>query len=280
VPYPLPVHYRLSKPTWLVGVNYKVSDKILTYAKVNTGYIAGGVLSGFSYNTETAVSYEVGLKADFWDGRARTNLALYHAIYHGLQFPTTDAGLNRILNYGNARARGAELEVTLVPTDGWTFTGNLGLTDFKLKSVDPKAAVGLTTQLVGVVATNRPKWTSSVSLQYDTPEFKMGGHGFFRMSADYKSGYFPNARGFDDNGDGKFNSADPTWDIIHNGPKAILNARAGITEFPVGNVMAELAVWSRNLTDNKSVQFETFVLGYSASYERARTIGVDLTLDF
>jgi iron complex outermembrane receptor protein len=66
----------------------------------------------------------------------------------------------------------------------------------------------------------------------------------------------------------------------------VVNARVALTDFDLANGKATLALWGRNIFDNKDLANSTAVpfgaLGtlVAAMYERARTYGVDLTFDF
>ncbi|MFM5894529.1 MAG: TonB-dependent receptor, partial [Novosphingobium sp.] len=76
---PLDKKWTRFKPTATIA--YDVSNSVHVYAKYASGYRAGGASSRTSnyqaFNPEDVKSYEVGLKADFWDKRARFNLAGY-----------------------------------------------------------------------------------------------------------------------------------------------------------------------------------------------------------
>jgi iron complex outermembrane receptor protein len=279
---PIRFDYKNDKLTWLAGVNYRPTQDILAYAKVSTGFISGGQLSGRTFDTETARSYEVGVKSDLLDRRARANLALFHADYTGLQFPTTLSGLNVILNYGDAEANGVEFEGAYIAFPGMTFSANLGYLQFNLKDVDPRVATGLQTQLYSVVATNRPRWTSNLTAQYQTPDpVVLGARFMIRADAQFKSSYFSSPRGYDDNGDGRFDEADPTYQILKRPSQWLLNGRVALTDIPLGPTKGEVALWARNILDNREAQFMTwFGFGYAESFERARTFGVDFSAQF
>ena len=61
-----------SKPTWLLGVDFKPMENVMVYAKWSRGYRQAGVASFAadklqSYNAEKVDTYEAGLKAS-WRG--------------------------------------------------------------------------------------------------------------------------------------------------------------------------------------------------------------------
>ena len=127
-----------------VGANYRVNDDFLLFANWSRGTKSGGFngrASSFStvgpYAPETVDSYEVGFKADWFDGQLRTNFTVFDAIYSDKQFP-----VNRlsppgspvpfelvIANDANIETRGFEAEITWLPTDQLTLNLDVGYTD-------------------------------------------------------------------------------------------------------------------------------------------------------
>jgi iron complex outermembrane receptor protein len=268
----LPINYNKARPTWLGGVNYKPNDDILIYGKYVTGFISGGQLASFTYGPETAKSWELGIKADLFDRRVRSNQALFDVKYGDIQLNTS--GLNLIppvnasvvlINAGNAKAKGFEWEGTFLPMEGLTLTANAGYTDFKFTSVLP--IIGTLTTFVPI---QRPKWTAAGAIQYETPEVMAGGHMVFRVDVNYRGKTRLASR--TDPGVQPATSTNNSW---------LVNARVALADFDVANGKATLALWGRNIFDNKDLQNVTGIgVIYGTMYERARTYGVDLTFDF
>jgi iron complex outermembrane receptor protein len=74
------------KFTWLGRVDADVSDDILVYGSVSTGFKSGNIEDGgLLANPETLTNYEVGSKIRFLDGRATLNLAAYYEDFKGYQ---------------------------------------------------------------------------------------------------------------------------------------------------------------------------------------------------
>ncbi|WP_222559933.1 TonB-dependent receptor [Caenibius sp. WL] len=133
-------------PTWLIGLDYKVTDRVMVFAKVSHGYKAGGFNpyavydNTRTFNPEKVTSYEIGLKSDFnlGDVPFRFNGSLYQVEYKGLQRATGDynPGSNaagaRTLN-ADARIKGIELEASVRPFPGFELGGNFSYTDAKYK---------------------------------------------------------------------------------------------------------------------------------------------------
>jgi len=141
-------HQNFSKFNPAFTVDYRWTDNLNTYAKVATGYRAGGTYEGAPANQfglgvfgpEQVTSYEVGLKSDWWDRRLRFNLALFDSRYRDLQIyvPIDPNDPQRALYYnvGKATVRGAEMELTLIPIDDVTLGLNYSYLDPKITRVD------------------------------------------------------------------------------------------------------------------------------------------------
>jgi iron complex outermembrane receptor protein len=107
--------------TYNAGLAYDLSDTSMTYAKVSTGYKAGGFYEGAppnSYDPEHLTSYEAGAKARLLDKRLEVNADAFWYVYDDYQvnylgvINPTNAGIFGVLtaNAAGARIYGAELE--------------------------------------------------------------------------------------------------------------------------------------------------------------------------
>jgi len=146
---------RTKAPSWLIGLDYKVTPNVLLYAKVSRGYKAGGFnqyavfTTTRTFNPEKVTSYEAGVKSDFDLGgmATRLNLTGYHVDYKGIQRatgdfnPVTFAGGART-NNADARINGLELEAAIKPVKGFEIGGNFGLTDAKYTKYQYDLPVG------------------------------------------------------------------------------------------------------------------------------------------
>ncbi len=131
------------RTTWKLGVDYQFSDRVMGYATYSQGYKAGefGARAGSDLTAgptddETSDSYELGLKSDWYDGRLRLNATAFYTEYEGLAFevffpaPNNPTGQETASqNIGKATIYGLELEATVVPVEGLTLEGSLGLMD-------------------------------------------------------------------------------------------------------------------------------------------------------
>ncbi|HKX77915.1 MAG TPA: TonB-dependent receptor [Novosphingobium sp.] len=268
--------YRDTRSSYMLGVNYKVTDDILAYAKYSTGYVSGGAVAKYGFDPETVKAWEAGVKADFFDRRLRANLALFKADYKDLQAvsggrflltPDPDVG-TLILREGDLDTKGFELELTAAPVRGLTLNAAAGYTDSKLKNVNPLL------RPVGSVPTVRPKWTSNLSAQYDTQPLVGDAYLMFRVDGAWrsKSRQLGNPISMYPASFGPIITSDAMW---------LVNARVALRDFDLAGSKAELAVWGRNLTDSDNPgQPIDFAFAATSTYQSARTYGVDLTFEF
>ena len=173
LPFTIPIDNtgsaKFSKATWTAGVDYQATSRNLLYAKVSTGYKAGGFNDATStYGPETVTAYELGSKNRFLNNHLQINLAFFWMDYANQQVTqfvsgatssgslTTNAGKSR--NYGvesnivyqdDAFGR-AELSANytharyrqFVTSAGWDTSINLDLTGNRLPLAPTWSFVG------------------------------------------------------------------------------------------------------------------------------------------
>ncbi|MGE0667583.1 MAG: TonB-dependent receptor [Sphingomonadales bacterium] len=211
-----------------LGLNWQATDDMFLYASWTRGFRSGGFngrcgtpFSCTPFDPETADSYELGMKWDATDG-LRINLTGFWLEYQNQQVtlirqsPAESGGGNETVtaNAGQARAKGIELEVTAVPTDGLKLWGALGFLDAKRTSfcadVDgigafpgapsascnpddvievanaayPNGGYGYyPIDASGLPLPRAPKWTLSAGVSY---EFPVADLGFLELAADWR----------------------------------------------------------------------------------------------
>lgn len=149
---------KFNATTWSFGANYQTDAGQLLYAKVSKGYRPGGVNSTApvgmdpKYAPETNISIELGVKADFHfdDVFLRTNLAFFRDRYKDIQKNVVLPGpvpMSLVQNVNDAKIKGVEAEVTLIPVEGLTLGGTFAYTDAKYDDVpldlsDPTVVAG------------------------------------------------------------------------------------------------------------------------------------------
>ena len=280
--------YVNTKPSYLIGTNYKPTDDTMVYVKYSNAFVSGGNVAGIPFAPETVESWEAGFKGEFLQHRLRTNLALYDATYRHLQsaqggstftgaallaqFPfIPQVGTFVVDQGGEDRSKGVEFEGTLVTGHGLTTGANVSYTDTKYKNPDPSVD-----NPAGIppVPTLLPKWTVGLWGEYQTT-FANDLRGSVRMDANWRSSIaFVNpALGVQIPAYADFISAPSTW---------IVNARATLAGFRMRGVDAQVSIWAKNLTDDKSLNYDLLVpqLVAAGNYQQARTFGVDVDFKY
>ncbi len=111
------------KFTWLARADADLTDDVLVYGSVSTGFKSGNIEDGgLLADPETLTNYEVGSKIRFLDGRATLNLAAYYEDFKGYQVNqvvttfkpdgTVDKSQVITTNAKGAQAYGVEAELT------------------------------------------------------------------------------------------------------------------------------------------------------------------------
>ena len=182
--------------TYRLSLGYQATDNVFLYATHATGYKGGGFndqIGGFApfgadlnafreaaraTKPETASSYEVGIKSDFFDRRVRANLTGFYVQYSDLQkqlnVPLVVNGLpNQVtifVNAASATVKGLEAELTAKPINNLTLRGILGYQDAKYdKYSAPNAGYDLATSPLD----RAPKWQWTLAANYLVP---LGSH--------------------------------------------------------------------------------------------------------
>ena len=119
-------------------LRFKASEDMTYYIQAAKGFRSGAPNQPLSYDpngpcADTAATngvkpltdpdklwtYELGLKATWFDKRLAANVALFHQKWTGVQLTATQAcGFNAAVNGGDASGNGAELEMTAQLTKG------------------------------------------------------------------------------------------------------------------------------------------------------------------
>jgi iron complex outermembrane receptor protein len=161
-----------------IGLNYQLSDDILTYASWSTGFRGGGFsprpsspVQVAAFDIEDADSYEIGAKTEWADGRLRLNGALFYSEHHTPQSPSqaTDSEGNlwfRTINTGEAEIWGAELELLAQPTDAFQIEASLGHLDFYRSDTGGSTLCSKDSSGNDCPGLRTPDWSGALGLTY------------------------------------------------------------------------------------------------------------------
>jgi len=198
-----------------VSVSWQPVDEHNMYVSISQGFKGGsfdprgayqtpGVENGFE--PETVLTYELGAKSYWADGKASTNVAVFFSDYQDVQVPgsiaidTDGDGVNdsfagAVSNAGKAEIAGLELESTVQFTDTFSMMAALGYIDAKYTEwlvPDPNDS----TQVIDISGErffqNTPEWVASLTLRKDwaTNLFNLAGSFSLIGSASYKDDMF------------------------------------------------------------------------------------------
>jgi iron complex outermembrane receptor protein len=269
----------------MVTLAWDAADGINLYAKYSTGFRAGGANSRSStfreFLPEEVKSYEIGAKTDFFNHRARLNVAAYIMDRKNTQIDFDYVETNAASPFynkhteetanapGNSRIKGIEAELTVRPVDGLTLGASYAYTDVNVPlTPNPLEGevFGKPTQVFTVFT---PKNAVSGSLDYELP---VGGNGMIlRLHADA-------------------NYADPTYSFqsedVLTDSSFIVNASLALADIPLtsNGTKATLTAWARNLFNEHHIYRRSnangSVIGDYANFNAPRTFGMKATVNF
>ena len=221
-----------SAPTWLVNLEYRPVDDLMTYAKYSRGYRQGGLALGGpdplqAFDAETVDVYEVGLKTN-WRGAVPGHLYLsgYYNAFHDQQlllgvlcdpsrapFQSCSPTIS-IVNAGQSRMYGLEAELGLRPFRGFNLNVSYAYLNTKLQKFTPPTLPATSPYnvvrppVVGDVIPNSQPHKLTVAANYELPlpdaigRISVGGTftytARYRVVADViagsRNGFIPAAR--------------------------------------------------------------------------------------
>lgn len=132
----VPTSFSDKDATFKVSITQDFGDSSMVYASFSQGYKgqALDLTTGLRESTallfpiapETVDSYEVGLKSEFLDNRVRLNIAAFNSEFKNFQTQAfdSDALTFRIINAGQVRTRGIEIESEFAATEALTVMFN------------------------------------------------------------------------------------------------------------------------------------------------------------
>jgi iron complex outermembrane receptor protein len=287
---PIKKHTDASLVTGDLSATYRVNDNVNVYGRVGTGFrapsIQGRILFCADFeggtNPETNCvsvakeeklrSAEVGIKSELLDRKLRVNLSLYDYQVSDQQLVAVGGLTNtaRLLNADKTKGYGFEANVDIAPSSAWLITlgGSYNHTEiddpsllvgpcFSCTITDP--IVGGNVRIDGNPLPNAPELIFNGIVDYRRPI----GQGLFSWSFDWayasKKNFF------------LYESKEFNADSME------LGTRIGYT-FP--GARYELAIFGRNLTDEKIVQGGIDFDNLTGMTNEPRAIGLEFAFRF
>ncbi len=155
-----------------VGVEYQVTDEVMSYASFSRGFKAGAfdVRAQAAFNgtgntpvgPETINAYEIGMKSTMQDHRLQLNGAIFKYDWYDMQAFATIPGIGpAFLNLPKAGILGEELSAKLAAGAGWRLELSADHLDSK---VDDAGNLGAATATDGSVLQNTPAWSFNAAI--------------------------------------------------------------------------------------------------------------------
>lgn len=262
----------LSKLTYKAGVEYDLTDDVLLYANVSTGFKAGGVnavppTSGLptTFNPEENRAWQAGFKGRFLDNTLQINSEAFYYDYRGYlssAFGVTPEGVLVALNVNSQRARmyGAEIESIFLATPDDQIDLAVSLLDAQHQEfVIPSSGLDLS----GKTLPNAPDFTLSAGYGH-TFNLANGGDIVAEVRTRYESSQWVDYR----LSPGSFQKG--FWrhsaNITYNSPDG---------QWSIG-------AWMRNISNNAAIMTAVGGLGpYQLAYPYApRTYGLRIAANY
>ena len=130
-----------TKVTWRVNLDWAMTDNILWYANVTTGYRGGGYNLVFfsqtgTYGPEELTAFEIGYKGQHLDNTLQVNASAFVYDYSQIHTSGSEATslggvTTSILPAPGAEVQGFEVEILWLATDNITLGGNYSYTPNK-----------------------------------------------------------------------------------------------------------------------------------------------------
>lgn len=257
-----------------IGLEYRFSPEILTYASWSRGFKSGGFegrptfeAAIESFGPETASAFEIGIKSDLFDRRVRFNAAVFQTDYNDIQVPFTVADpITSVLgftteNAAGARVRGFEGEVSARVAKPLTLNMSVGHVDARYTDTDPNSPITTATKLA-----RTPAWN-------------------YTLGADIRAPIGSGATAFVGNLDYSWRS-DQELDtrncpFVRQPSYGLLSGRAGIAQ---SSGRWQAVVYARNITNERYLDAGTCYPGSfgvgEGYYARPREVGATIRFAF
>jgi iron complex outermembrane receptor protein len=139
--------------TWSAAPKYKLNRFTTIYARVAKGFRPGGpnVLppspnseAFATYDSDSLISYEAGVKAESSDHRLSIDAAVFHIDWKDIQLLASDpvTGFNFNANGGKAKSDGFEVTAAAHPMPGLELSANAAYTNARLTADTPPIVGG------------------------------------------------------------------------------------------------------------------------------------------
>ena len=154
-----------------VGIVYQPIQPISLYASFTRSFnpVSGTGFNNTLFQPEEGTQYEVGVKAEFLEGRLSSTLAFYQLTRQNVLTPDPrDANFS--IQTGEQRSRGIDLDISGEILPGWRITSSYAYTDARI--VEDNALA------IGNRINNVPQHSASLFTTYEIQKGNLQGLGF------------------------------------------------------------------------------------------------------
>lgn len=254
-----------------IALQYELSPDAMVYASYSKGFKSGGFNLGAinpAYAPEKLTSYEIGLKADWFGGRLRTNISAFDYSYDNLQVQKLVGATVQVVNAAGAKIRGVEAELKAIPVERFELGLDVSLLDSEYRNfstADPARAELGVIDLSGNQLSQAPDYTISASAQYTVPTSV--GDFRLRVESRWVDRVYFSPFNVAETSQGKNNKINLFWNYKH------LDRRWTATAF------------IRNLTDKDTIassQVSASLFGFPVlgAFDPPRTYGLEVGYAF
>lgn len=244
-----------NKVTFKLGVDYHINDGVMVYANYSQGYRAGAINAGaLSPDTisitepEEIEAVELGIKSRFLNDSLQINAALFNYDYTNQQFLTIipPAFNQSLLNAGESRLSGGELELLFAPTEFLMIQAGIGIlsSEYKQLEIDQIDLSG--NELIATPDTNL-----NLAVDYEIP---LGNTGSVQLHVD---GVYVADQFFKEN----------NIDRVKGDAYSLLNAKVG---FVSADGRYTVSLWAKNILNE---EYYIYIWDYDAFVGYDYTIG-------
>ncbi|MFC4313714.1 TonB-dependent receptor domain-containing protein [Steroidobacter flavus] len=277
-----------SKVSWRAGAQWRAHEDRMFYVSAATGFKG----PGFNVNIaaigdsqpvrpETSISYEAGMKSQFFNRRVTLNLNAFVSTFEdfqtqgGLIEPSNPNARIVLLNAGKLKTQGFEAEFAALVSESLEFGGNAAYVDATYDEFanaqcypgQPQGAgqcVGTVQDLSGERLPNSPRWNFNVFTKYQFPVPGIAWDGFATLDYSWRDSIQWNPLGSP-------YGIEPSY--------GLLGASIGMR---TQNDHVNIKLYGKNLTD----QFHTsgIVVGQVVTHflppDYRRIVGIDVSFSY
>ena len=285
----------------MVNLAADVTQDVQVYAKWGTGYKSGGAnsrsLDYLAFNPEEISMEEIGAKSEFWDHRARLNIAAYAGAYTNIQVDfsapyytfgangqplpgsTTRTTTNTFNAPGVGHVNGVEVDGALNPLAGLTLSGSYAYNYVHIPAtVNPYPTyipgvgevINTTPVALNQVFTPLDSFSGAIDYQTELQNYTLRAH----LDGNWDSGSYSSDLAY----------VAPGVPQIRSQPGVVFNSRISLGGIKVAssNATLTLSFWVRNLFDEQHLYIRSYSItsGIQGTYNDPRTFGFEGNMSF